>query len=135
MGIEISDRMYDAEFVRKLEEISGENFHKCMQCGTCTAACPLTENSDVPPRQIILFSHFGCRKRVEESKMIWLCATCQSCTVSCPRGIDLTKVMEAARMITLRRNENHLEPSSIPEEDLEEMPQIAMVSCFRRHTS
>ena len=135
MGIEISDRTYDEEFVTKLEEISGENFHKCMQCGTCTAACPMTDSSDVPPRQIILFSHYGLKKNVEDSKMIWLCATCQSCTVTCPRGIDLTKVMEAARMLTLRKNENYIEPSEIPEEELEEMPQIAMVSCFRRHTS
>ncbi len=67
--------------------------------------------------------------------MIWLCATCQSCTVNCPRGIDLTKVMEAARLLTLRKNENHVELAEIPTEAIEEMPQIAMVSCFRRHTS
>lgn len=135
VAIEISDRSYDAEFVKKLEEISGENVHKCMQCGTCSAACPMSESMDAPPRQIILFSHYGLKERVSAANTVWLCATCQSCFARCPRGLDLTKIMEGIRQLALRKNVNHVEPNRIAPQSLEELPQIALVSCFRKHTS
>ena len=135
VSLQISDKTYDAEFVQKLEEISGENFHKCMQCGTCTAACPMEEKMEESPRRIILLSHWGLKEKVTESNTVWLCATCQTCQAMCPRGIDLTKVMEAIRQLALRENENYVEPNKISEETLGDVPQIALVSCFRKHTS
>lgn len=135
MAIEISDRTYDEEFVKKLEEISGEAVSKCMQCGTCSAMCPMYEHTDLPPRQIMLLSHYGMKDKITAANTVWLCATCNACFAKCPRGLDLTKVMEAIRQIALRENVNHVEPNQISEETLEELPQIALVSCFRKHTS
>ena len=135
MSIKISDKTYDPEFVKKLEEISGENFHKCMQCGTCTGACPMEEQMDTPPRRIVLLSHWGLKDKVTDSNTVWLCATCQTCYAQCPRGLELPKLMEAIRQYMLRTNENYVEPGDISEEVLEDLPQIAMVSCFRKHTS
>ena len=135
MSIQITDRTYDPEFVKKLEEISGENFHKCMQCGTCSAACPMDEAMDLPPRKIILLSHWGLKEKVSAANTMWLCATCQNCYARCPRGIDITKVMEALRLLTLRENQDFVAPNEIPEEMLKDMPQIALVSCFRKHTA
>jgi hypothetical protein len=43
--------------------------------------------------------------------------------------------MEAIRQITLRTNENYLEPFEIDDELVEDLPPIAMVSCFRKHTA
>jgi len=31
LALEITDKTYDKEFVKKIEEIGGEDFHKCMQ--------------------------------------------------------------------------------------------------------
>ena len=44
-------------------------------------------------------------------------------------------VMEAIRQIFLRKNINYIEPNEIPEEVLEDVPTIVMVSCFRKHTA
>ena len=135
MTIEISDKTYDEEFVKKVEEISGENFHKCMQCGMCSGGCPMIEYMDIPPRRIMILTHFGLKDKVISSKTAWICATCNACSVRCPRGIELTKVMEAIRQLTLRKNINYVEPSAISEEMMADLPQIALVSCFRKHTS
>ncbi|MHC4778938.1 MAG: 4Fe-4S dicluster domain-containing protein [Planctomycetota bacterium] len=135
MTLKITGKNYDREFVRKLEEISGENFHKCMQCGTCTAGCPMISEMDHPPRKVILMSHFGFKEIVLQANTPWLCATCNTCSVRCPRGIDLPRLMEAVRLITLRENRNHVEPGEIPKDVLRKSPQIALVSCFRKHTS
>jgi heterodisulfide reductase subunit C len=135
LAIKITDKTYDKEFVKKLEEISGENFHTCMQCGTCTATCPMADEMDVPPRRIMLLSHFGLKEKATAANTIWICATCSSCQALCPRGLKLPKIMEALRQIFLRKNKNYIEPNQIPEEVLADLPQIALVGCFRKHTS
>ena len=135
MTLKISDVTYDEEFVRKLEEISGENVHKCMQCGTCSGGCPMADQMDAPPRKIMLLSHMGLKSAVSDSNTVWLCATCNTCYARCPRGLDLPRIMEAIRQMTLRENRNALEPNEVPAEVLADMPQIAIVSCFRKTTS
>jgi heterodisulfide reductase subunit C len=90
---------------------------------------------DTMPRKVMRMTQLGLEEAVEESKTSWTCASCHSCTVSCPRGIDLARVMEAIRQLTLRRNVDMVEPSKLDEETLRELPQIAMVSCFRKLTS
>ena len=87
------------------------------------------------PRKIMRMVQLGLEEDVSESKSFWTCASCHTCTVNCPRGIDLAKVMEAIRLVTLRKNVNFIEPSKLPAESLKELPQIAMVSCFRKLTS
>ena len=135
MTFKITDVTHDEEFIRKIEEISGENMHKCMQCGTCTGGCPMMEKMDLTPRQIMLFSHLGMKEKVAGANTVWLCATCNTCYARCPRGLDIPGIMEAIRQLTLRENVNKVEPNEIPAEVLRDMPQIALVSCFRKNTS
>ncbi len=87
------------------------------------------------PRQVMRMAQFGLEDDVIDSKTCWTCASCHTCSVNCPRGIDLARVMEAIRQLTLRKNENFVEPSQLPAEVVKELPQIAMVSCFRKMTS
>jgi hypothetical protein len=42
--------------------------------------------------------------------------------------------MEAVRLLTLRKNKNHIEPSKMSHDTIAELPQIAMVSAFRKLT-
>lgn len=135
MTIRISDRTYDRRFVEKLTEICGTSFRKCMQCGTCSGGCPMAEEMDSTPREVVLAAHFGLREKVIAANVVWLCASCQTCAVRCPRGVDVPKLMEAIRQVSLRENVNHIEPNSIPAEVVRSTPQIAMVGCFRKHTS
>ena len=90
---------------------------------------------DLLPRQIMRLVQLGLEEHIADSNTIWLCASCLACTARCPRGVDLSRVMEALRLITLRKNINFVEPSEIPPETIAELPQIALVSGFRKHTS
>ena len=40
---------------KKVEELSGENLYACYQCGKCSAGCPMVNQMDILPNQIILF--------------------------------------------------------------------------------
>jgi heterodisulfide reductase subunit C2 len=121
--------------IEKINKLSGENVKLCMQCGTCTAACPMAEEMDFFPRKVMHLSQFGMLSLMNDINTYWKCASCHSCSVRCPRGIDIAKVMEALRQLVLRTSKNYIEPSRMPAEQISELPQIAMVAGFRKLTS
>ena len=135
MAYSLSDRTIDMEFIAKVMEISGQQIKKCMQCGTCAAVCPMDESTDHNPRRIIHMIQLGQKERVLDANIPWLCASCHVCEVRCPRGLDIPKIIEAVRLLTLRTNKDYVEPFEIAPEKLEELPQLAMVSAFRKHTA
>lgn len=93
------------------------------------------ESMDMLPRKVIHLAQLGLQEEIEDKNTCWVCASCHSCKVRCPRGVDMPRVMEAIRLMTLRKNENYIEPSEIPSETIEECPQIALVAGFRKLTS
>ena len=123
------------ESIKKLNELSGQNVKLCMQCATCSGMCPMTAEMDLGPRRVMHMAQFGLKKKLAECNTYWKCASCHACTVKCPRGIDIAKVMEALRQQTLRTGTNKIEPSQMPAERIADLPQIAMVAGFRKLTS
>jgi len=121
-------------FLDRLEKLSGQNIHLCMQCGYCSGACPMAERMDVLPRMVARMTQLGLTDRLEKIRMYWVCASCQNCGVVCPRGIDLPRLMEALRLMVLRKNVSYMEPSKLSAETLRECPQIALVAAFRKST-
>lgn len=118
--------------IKKIEDISGQNVLACYQCGKCSAGCPMVSLMDLLPNQIIRLIQLGQIDDVLNSKTIWLCATCFTCSARCPKGVDLAKIMEALRLLLLRKSTNYVEPSEL---DIDEnLPQIALVSNFRKMT-
>jgi len=94
----------------------------------------MSSAADLLPNQVMRLIQLGLEEDIANCKAIWLCASCFTCTVRCPKGVDISRVMEALRVITLRKNINHIEPQEIAPEALAELPQIALVSAFRKHT-
>lgn len=135
MTVKISPKTVKKEFIEKLEKLSGQNIQQCFQCGTCSGACPMLEGMDVHPRKVMRMSQLGLENELENIKTCWVCAACHTCNVVCPRGVDLPRVMEALRLLSLRKDKNYIEPSQMPKETIKECPQIAMVAGFRKLTS
>jgi quinone-modifying oxidoreductase subunit QmoC len=75
----------------------GERLMSCIQCGTCSATCPLSHFMDYTPRKIIAMTREGFKEEVLDSLTIWLCASCYACLVQCPRQIHITDVMYALK--------------------------------------
>lgn len=120
----------NVNFLKKVEELSGEKITLCEQCGICTTSCPMVDEMDFTPAGIMRAVQIG-DETIIESKAIWICASCFSCTVRCPRGIDLSKVTEALRQLTLRKNVDHIDLKEVKKEKL---PAIAVVSALRKFT-
>jgi heterodisulfide reductase subunit C len=89
---------------------------------------------DLLPNQIIRLMQLGLEDDIAKANTIWLCASCITCSVRCPRGVDLARVMEALRAIALRNKTDYVDLTGIPQDMIADLPQIAMVSSFRKHT-
>ena len=73
----------------------------CMQCGTCSASCPVGSAMDYSLRHLMLLLQQGEARKALSSKTIWLCASCYSCAVRCPRGIPVTDILAELRGIAI----------------------------------
>ncbi len=135
MTLVITDQTQSLKSIEKLKELSGENVKLCMQCATCTGMCPMAQEMDFSPRKVMHMAQFGLIEQLVEINTYWKCASCHACSVKCPRGIDIAKVMEALRQQVLRKSRNFIEPSQLSPEMIAEMPQIALVAGFRKFTS
>lgn len=134
MRIAVSTKTVRGQFVTRISEISGQNVFACYQCGLCSAGCPASGAMDVSPNRIMRLVQLGLEGEIARSGTIWLCASCLTCSIRCPRGIDLARVMEALRLIILRKNISHVDLSEISREALLELPQVALVANFRKFT-
>ena len=79
----------------------GEKIPTCMQCGICAGSCPVSHEMDYTPRELVRMVQLGLKKEVLSSNTIWICTTCFSCSVRCPRGIHPTELMETLKPIAI----------------------------------
>ncbi len=103
------DRQVDGDTINNklLNEIVAEggasaSIAACMQCGSCTGGCPNADKMDIPPRSLILMIQRGEWDKVLQSKTLWLCSSCYTCTSRCPRGVKPSDVIEAAKALAIR---------------------------------
>lgn len=134
MTISIGAQTLSLTSIQEINELSGESVNVCMQCATCTGMCPMAHEMDFSPRKVMHLAQFGLVDKMADINTYWKCASCHACSVKCPRGIDIAKVMEALRQKTLRKSKNYIEPSEMPKEVIAEVPQIALVAGFRKFT-
>jgi len=119
----------------EIMERSGQDFYNCIQCGKCTAGCPVVTAMDLLPREVFLYLQMGQEEKLLNSKTPWICASCFTCGARCVKGLDLARIMEAIRVKILRpRGATCLSPGEIPRELLEKLPQQALVSGFRKNS-
>jgi len=135
MRINISRKTIRDPFVQKVEELSGQNLLVCYQCGKCSAGCPAVGDMDILPNQIIRYAQLGLKDELLESRAIWVCASCMTCNVRCPKGINIAEVIEALRQLLLRKRKDHVEIKELTKKEKEDVPPIALISCFRKFTS
>ena len=84
----------DPNFAKQVSErYGGENLRNCIQCGTCSATCPMSLYMDFTPRRLVAMTREGFKDEVLRSFTIWICASCYSCTVECPKEIKITELM------------------------------------------
>jgi len=88
---------------RKVEEMTGVELGVCFQCRKCTCGCPVSAMTETTPSEIMRRLHLGAGEELLASDLVWVCASCETCSARCPMGIDVAKVIDALRALALER--------------------------------
>lgn len=86
------------ELAQTIAQRAGVNLRDCYQCGKCSAGCPMADEMDLTPQQIMRELQLGLVDRALDARGPWLCAQCMVCTARCPQNIDITAIMHEVRM-------------------------------------
>ncbi len=86
---------YRNNFLKEVEaNVEEGNWVKmCMQCGVCSGSCPFGPHWEHPPQEIFMLIRAGQREEVLQSESMWMCTSCYSCIVRCPRELPITHIM------------------------------------------
>lgn len=89
----------------ELQRIGSYDAEACMNCGVCTAVCPL--EIDLLPRRLFRYVELGLADRVrEESETVWSCLLCRACEESCPADVHITENVRVLRHWLLEEEEH-----------------------------
>ena len=128
--------MHNNQYLQEeIVRISGVNPSKCMRCGKCSATCPAYDEMEYHPHQFVNMVESGDIEPLLNSQSLYKCLTCFACIDRCPRGVEPAKLVEAVRLMAVRKQgANHMTPDSIPAMVDEDTPQQLLVSAFRKYT-
>jgi quinone-modifying oxidoreductase, subunit QmoC len=88
----------DSSLLAEVRKYGHFDTNACLQCGSCTITCDLTNDSASFPRRTFRYALLGLKKPLLHSLEPWLCYYCADCSTACPREAE-----PAESMMTLRR--------------------------------
>jgi heterodisulfide reductase subunit C len=105
--------MLDINFVNQVNTLSEQTIQLCYHCHKCTAGCPVSGDMEYGPDRILHMVQLGQKQRLLASHDIWLCASCETCGTRCPNQIDIARVMDALRQVSIREGASFGEPDAV----------------------
>jgi heterodisulfide reductase subunit C len=80
----------------ELERSDEFNADACMNCGVCSAICPM--GVDVQPRVLFRYVLLGMEERVTaEIEPVFSCLLCKMCEENCPSGVHIAENLRTLR--------------------------------------
>jgi len=77
-------------FVNDFRNASEFNASACMNCGVCSAVCPM--GVELLPRKLFRYVLLGIEEKVlENTETIYSCLLCKMCEVNCPAGVHIAE--------------------------------------------
>jgi heterodisulfide reductase subunit C len=81
----------------RIRGVEGLNAELCFSCRKCSSGCPVADDMELAPHQLVGLAAAGLEKEALRSSGIWLCTSCQTCTTRCPNGVDVAAVIDALK--------------------------------------
>jgi heterodisulfide reductase subunit C2 len=80
----------------ELHALGAFDAEACMNCGVCSATCPL--GIDLLPRRLFRYAILGMEERLRvEERNVFSCLLCRACEESCPGGVHITENVRLLR--------------------------------------
>jgi heterodisulfide reductase subunit C len=91
----------DPGLARRVADGSAFNADACMNCGVCTAICPM--ESEVEPRKLFRYVLLGLDAEVRaETESVFSCLLCRMCEENCPAGVKIAENVRVLRHYLVR---------------------------------
>lgn len=91
------------DIMESVMKVSGVDINLCLQCKKCSNGCPVVNMVDAPPAEIIRRLQLNTGEEIFENQLVWMCASCETCYERCPMKIDMAAVMDALRVLSLKK--------------------------------
>jgi heterodisulfide reductase subunit C len=80
----------DLEFAREVATSEEFNAWACMNCGVCSAVCPL--GIDLMPRKLFRYTVLGLKDEVlDQGEAIFQCLLCRLCEENCTADVHIAE--------------------------------------------
>jgi len=66
---------------------------------------------DIFPDQVIRLAILGQRDEILNSKTIWICASCETCSTRCPNGVRIAELMDYFKELAIKAGIGVAEPN------------------------
>jgi len=134
MRLRLTADMVKDEAIDRVETLSGQSILACYQCGRCSAGCPVVEEMDIIPSEVIRLLQLGQMDEVLSSKTIWTCASCLQCASRCPKGVEFSNICDALRAIVLRTRlaTPKIDADGLTQVMMSDAPQMGVVGALRK---
>ena len=103
MAIVIRREKQAESLIETVESISGVTVRECLQCKKCSNGCPVAGLTPIGPSDTIRRLQLNAGDELFETELVWMCVSCETCFARCPMKIDMAAVMDALRIIAVRR--------------------------------
>jgi heterodisulfide reductase subunit C2 len=134
MRLKLTADMLENQLIERIETLSGQRLASCYQCGRCSAGCPVVEEMDIVPSEVIRLLQLGQVDDVLGSKTIWVCASCLQCASRCPKGVEFSNICDALRAIVLRArlSKPRVDADEVAPLMVSDAPQMGVVGALRK---
>jgi heterodisulfide reductase subunit C2 len=104
MAVVIKKGKQEEDLISAVQRISGIDISGCLQCKKCSNGCPVNNLAQVRPSEIIRRLQLNMGDKILETDLVWMCASCETCYSRCPMKINMAAVMDALRIIAVKKN-------------------------------
>ena len=88
--------LVNPEFTDRVKGSEGFNAGACMNCGVCSAVCPM--GIDLLPRKLFRYVLLGFEDKVlANSETIYSCLLCRMCEANCPAEVHIAENVRTLR--------------------------------------
>lgn len=78
--------------------------YECLECGRCTAVCPVAKTNQFSPRRLLSRGISAGVNYIASDPSVWECLTCKQCENVCPSDIPYSELNKRVRSVSHELN-------------------------------
>jgi heterodisulfide reductase subunit C len=103
MTTRITKQKAPGGLLKAVQEKTDVNLSACYQCKKCSIGCPVADQTESPPSEIIRRLQLGAGDELLQTDLIWTCLSCETCYARCPNQINFTAIIDALKSLAVEK--------------------------------